>query len=121
MSKDIYNYKEIHGTAPLWTNSMFSGMPGYLIAGEVNNDVPYIFSQVISFGLPKPFQFFFLACICFYFLSQVLRVNPWIGIIGSLAYAYATYNPVIIGAGHDTKMLSIALLSRFHSFFTVNL
>jgi hypothetical protein len=55
-------------------------------------------------------HFFFLACICFYFLCIVLRVSPWVGILGSLAFAYATYNPIIIGAGHNTKMLSIAYM-----------
>jgi hypothetical protein len=113
MSEDIRHYKEVHGEAPLWTNSMFSGMPGYLIAGRTNNNVPYLFAEVLSLFLAKPFQFFFLACVCFYFLSQVLRVNTWIGVIGSLAYAYATYNPIIIVAGHDTKMMSIALLPGF--------
>ncbi len=110
MSKDIYDYKDKHGEAPLWTNSMFSGMPGYLIAGRTNNYIPYYFAEALSLFLPKPIQFFFLACVCFYFLSQVLRVNTWIGVIGALAYAYATYNPIIVAVGHDTKMMSIALL-----------
>lgn len=113
MSKDILDFKEKHGEAPLWTNSMFSGMPGYLIAGKTNNNVPYYFAEAISFFLGKPFQFFFLACICFYFLAQVLRTNTWISIIGALAYAYATYNPIIVSVGHDTKMLSIALIPGF--------
>src|SRR3954471_21777366 len=113
MSADIHRFKEVHGEAPLWTNSMFSGMPGYLISGRTNNNVPFYFAEALSLFLGKPFQFFFLACVCFYFLSQVLRVNTWIGVIGSLAYAYATYNPVIIVAGHDTKMMSIALLPGF--------
>jgi len=30
-------------------------------------------------------------------------MNPYIGIITSLAYAYATYNPVIISVGHEKK------------------
>ncbi len=113
MSKDIYNYKEVHGEAPLWTNGMFSGMPGYLIATRTNNVLPYYFAEALSLFLPKPFQFFFLACVCFYFLSQVLRVNTWVGVIGALGYAYATYNPIIVAEGHDTKMLSIALLPGF--------
>ncbi len=113
MSHDILKFKEKHGEAPLWTNSMFCGMPGYLIAGKVNNNVPYIFAEVLSLFLGKPFQFFFLACVCFYFLSQVLRVNSWVGVIGSLAYAYATYNPIIVAVGHDTKMLSLALMPGF--------
>ncbi len=110
MAKDIHDYKAKHGNAPLWTESMFSGMPGYMIATEANNVVPYYVQEVLSLFLPKPFNFFFLACICFYIFCLVLRVNPYVGIIGALTYAYATYNPVIIGAGHDTKMLSIALM-----------
>lgn len=113
MSHDIYKYKEVHGDAPLWTNSMFSGMPSYLIASKTNNHVPFYFAEALALFLGKPFQFFFLACLCFYFLSQVLKVSSWIGVIGSLAYAYATYNPVIVVAGHDTKMMSIALLPGF--------
>jgi hypothetical protein len=110
MAKDIYDYKETHGEAPLWTNSMFSGMPGYMIATKANNVVPYYVQEVLSLFLPKPFKFFFLACVCFYIFCLVLRIRPYIAIIGALAYAYATYNPIIVGAGHDTKMLSIALM-----------
>lgn len=113
MSHDIYKFKEATGEAPLWTNSMFSGMPGYLIAGKTNNYVPYYFAEALSLFLGKPFQFFFLACVCFYFLSQVLRTNTWVGVVGALAYAYATYNPIIVSVGHDTKMMSIALLPGF--------
>ena len=43
----------------------------------------------------------------------MLRINPYIGIVGGLAYAYATYNIGIIEAGHDTKMQSIALIPAF--------
>lgn len=113
MSHDILQFKEQHGEAPLWTNGMFSGMPGYLIAGKNNNNVPYVFAEILSLFLSKPFQFFFLACVCFYFLSQVLRTNTWVGVIGSVAYAYATYNCIIVAVGHDTKMLSLALLPGF--------
>lgn len=111
MAQNSFQYKEKHGHFPLWTNGMFSGMPAYQIAMEPKNPVsPGILYFLFTLGLPKPVSFFFLACVCFYFLSQVLRVNPYIGIIGSLAFAYATYNVVIVGAGHDTKMQSIAFM-----------
>lgn len=113
MVKNLSDYKEVHGKNPLWTNGMFSGMPGFLISGHANNYIPYYFAEALSLFLGKPFQFFFLACVCFYFLSQVLRVNSWIGVIGSLVFAYATYNVVIVAVGHETKMLSIALLPGF--------
>ena len=114
MAQNSLEFKKTHGHLPLWTNSMFSGMPAYQIAMEPQVAVsPNIFYGIFSLFLPKPISFFFLACICFYFLSQVLRVNPYIGIIGALAYAYATYNPIIVAVGHETKMQTIALLPAF--------
>ena len=114
MAKDQYNYMDKHnGDVPLWSNGMFSGMPGYLIVGKSNSHVGYYFSQALSLFLPKPFQFFFLACICFYFLALSMGARSWVGIIGALCYAYATYNPIIVAVGHDTKMLTIALLPGF--------
>jgi len=110
MSQNQRVFQEQHGEVPLWTNGMFSGMPGYMIMGKANSYIPYYFMQIISLNLPKPFQFFFLACVCFYFLSQVLKVRSWVGVAGALFYAYASYNAVIVAEGHDTKMLSLALL-----------
>ena len=37
-----------------------------------------------------------------------MKVNPWIGLIPSLAYGFSTYFFVIIGAGHMTKMMVLA-------------
>jgi hypothetical protein len=113
MSKDAFNYRERHGIFPLWINNMFSGMPSFQVGATYNNYVPYHIINILSLWLPKPINFFFLACICFYFLAQVLRINRVVSILGSLAYAYATYNPIIIAVGHDTKMLSIALMPLF--------
>lgn len=111
MAKDLFDYKETHGEFPLWTKGMFSGMPAYQIAMEPDVPVsPGFLLTLLQLGLPKPFSFFVLACICFYILTQILRVNPYIGIIGSLAYAYASYNPIIISVGHETKMNAIALM-----------
>jgi hypothetical protein len=114
MAQNSYVYKETHGSFPLWTQGMFSGMPAYQIAMDAHVLSPqYVFYWILTLGLPKLAAFFFLASLCFYFLSQVLRVNPWIGIIGALAYAYATYNPTALVAGHDTKMTAIAWLPAF--------
>ena len=111
MAKNSFDFKAAHGHFPLWTNGMFSGMPAYHIAMEPNVATsPFWLMNLFTLGLPKPIVFFFLACVCFYFLSQVLGINPYVGIFGALAYAYATYNPVIIVVGHETKMWSIALL-----------
>jgi len=99
------------GKVSLWNNGMFGGMPGYMIMmPKLYNDVPYYFSQALSLGMPKPINFFVLACICFYILSLVVGANPYIGILTSLTYAFSTYNPIIVSVGHDTKMMAIALM-----------
>lgn len=110
IQQSIEYAKSHDGVYPLWTNSMFSGMPTFQIGYSANNKLPWIAHQIISLGLPKPVNFFFLAAVCFYFLCVVLRVRPVYGILGALAFAYATYNPVIVAVGHDTKMLSIAYM-----------
>jgi hypothetical protein len=114
MAQNAFVYEEKHGHSPLWTNGMFSGMPNFQITGVGSNPVSIIIiDTILQLKLSKPMGFFFLACICFYFLTQVMRINPYVGLFGSLAYAYATYNAVILMVGHDTKMHAIAYLPAF--------
>lgn len=111
MAQDLFNYKATHGHYPLWNNNLFGGMPAYQIAMEAANPItPIYFHQLFMLFLGKPIGFFFLLCIGFYFLSQVIGTKSWIGILGSIAYAYATYDPIIIAVGHDTKMQAMAYM-----------
>jgi len=84
-------------------------MPAYQIFLDARTHilVGYL-GNVITLGLPKPISFFFLASICFYLLCIAFRCNPFVAIFGALAFAYSTYDPVIISAGHETKMMAIA-------------
>jgi len=114
MYEDQRKAKEETGKLPLWTNGMFSGMPGYQIAMEGENPftINYAF-QILTLSLPKPFYFFILASICFYLLTQILRINPYLGILGGLSYAFASYHPIVIGAGHETKMIALGYFPAF--------
>ncbi len=114
IAQNSFDYQKKHGEFPLWSNGLFSGMPAFQITSVGSNPVSIVYAgNILSLNLPKPVSFFFLACVCFYFLSQVLKVNPYVGLFGALSYAYATYNPVIIYVGHDTKMQAIAYLPAF--------
>ncbi len=110
MQNSVEYSKKHSGQYPLWSNGLFSGMPAYQIGGVAGNYAGAYTTMILTLGLPKPVQFFFLACLCFYILSLCLRLRPWVGIIGALSFAFATYNPVIISVGHDTKMLAIAYM-----------
>ena len=108
-AQNAFEYKKTHGQFPLWNTHVFSGMPDYQVAMESKS---YLidFGKILSLGLPKPINYFFLACVCFYILCMVLRINVVVAVLGSLAYAYSTYNPIIIAVGHETKMLAIAYM-----------
>src|SRR5579862_1835802 len=111
MAQQSFEFKEKHGHFPLWTESAFGGMPAYTIAMDATSKVYTAYTSfitsLITLGLPKPINYLFLACICFYILTQVLRINPYLGILSALCYAYATFDPVIIAVGHDTQMQAI--------------
>lgn len=109
MAQNAFDYKKEHGHFPLWNPNLFSGMPNYQVAMEGHTIFPNIVG-IFSLGLPKPINFFFLACVCFYILCLVLRLNPYIAMLGGLAYSFSTYDPVIVAAGHDTQMLATAFM-----------
>jgi hypothetical protein len=108
MSHQSFLYKEAHGHFPLWITSMFSGMPGYQVALEGPwSPLGYI-DGTIQLWLPQPLNFFFVACITFYFLCICLRIRPYAAIIGALGFAYCSFSPIIITAGHNTQMMALA-------------
>ena len=103
-------YKEKHGRFPLWSTNMYAGMPAYQIAMDGPWTPLGTIDKIVQLGLPKPINMFFLACICFYFLSMCLCIRPWVAVIGGLAFAYSTTFPIFITAGHDTQMLALAYI-----------
>jgi hypothetical protein len=109
VAQDAFQYKEKNGHFPLWNSNIFGGMPNYQVAMEGKSALPDLVS-IFSLGLPKPVNFFFLACISFYILGLALRVRPIVAMIGAAAFAFSTYNAVIIHAGHDTQMLATAFM-----------
>lgn len=110
MAREGMAYHDSTGKDVLWSNSMFGGMPTYTtyIGAPSRNYVYSVqtFLQVVG----KPAYFFFIAMLCFYILMRVFGVNRWLDIVGAIAYAFSTYNPIIIAVGHDTKMLAMAYL-----------
>jgi len=111
MSQQSMEFHEKYGYYPLWVKSMYSGMPGYQIYLDGKNkiQVGYL-DTVLSLGLPRPISFFFLACICFYFLCLVAGAGTWVAVLGALAYSYSTFNAIIIAVGHNTQMGSLCYM-----------
>src|ERR1035437_8506657 len=91
MVKEITDFRAKYHEEPLWTNSMFGGMPAYQIsAGSNGNLLPFV-KNILSLGLPSPASIVFNYLLGFFILMLVLRVNPWLSIIGAIAFAFSAY------------------------------
>lgn len=101
-------FKEKYGHYPLWTNSIFSGMPAFQVAMESSHNVTIAWlHHLFLLFLPEPAGLFFLACVGFYILCMAFGVKSRIAVLGSLAYAFASYNAIIVAVGHTTKFSSM--------------
>lgn len=108
MTKQLRDHYAQTGTAPLWVTNMFGGMPAWQVLFDGGTLVTGYIGKALQLWLPEPFNFFFLACIGFYIFCLCLRIRPQIAVLGSLAFAFCSYNPIIVTEGHVTKMLAMA-------------
>lgn len=111
MSHELTEYYQKEGKGSAWTGSMFSGMPAYHIAmyDVPKNFVDYVEKAVKNIDYPAA-SIVLAGLICFYILMCVMGVNRWLAIAGSIAFAFASYNIIIITAGHVTKAYVIAYM-----------
>lgn len=100
------------GEFSAWSDAMFGGMPyvsgygnpapnlpSYSIVEAPVKELGYLHASMVLTGL-----------ICFYLLMCVMGVNWWLAIAGAIAFALASYNIIIIEAGHITKAYVIAYM-----------
>ncbi|MCU0421185.1 MAG: YfhO family protein [Bacteroidia bacterium] len=107
---EIDKYQKESGDRTFWTNSMFSGMPGYLIGATYYYNFSDKIYQSINKLLGNPLETIFLLYICFYIAMIVFGVSPWLAIAGALAFTFSTFNFINIDAGHAGKGNAIALM-----------
>ena len=97
-----------HGHEPLWTNSMFSGMPTYLISVHFPGDLFVYVQKAVALGLPGVVSNLFVALLCGYVLLVALGVRPLVAVAGAVALGLSSYNIAILAAGHNTKSWALA-------------
>ncbi len=110
MAKEMNDYKQRTGKATLWTNSMFGGMPTYQISSVRSGNTLKILDKAAKLGISRPIGLFFSGMICFYILMVSLGANPWLSIIGSIAWGFTTNNFILFEAGHMSKLGSLFYL-----------
>ena len=110
MSKEVQDFRDSTGEEALWTNSMFGGMPAYLISVRYKQNLIKYIDRVLNF-LERPASQLFICLFGFYISLLFFGVNPWLSLIGSIAFAFSSYFFIIITAGHNSKVFAIAYMS----------
>ncbi len=111
MQKEIMDTRAKTGHEPLWTNSMFGGMPSYQIHVLYPNNVTSYVVESFKTIFPNPVDTVLLTLLGAYLLLCVLRLNPWLAAAGALAFALSSYNFILLDAGHANQAFAIAFFA----------
>ena len=109
-AKEISDFRTKYGKEPLWTNSMFSGMPTYLISTLYKGNIMRSVNSALNF-LKLPASSIFLTMLGFYILLLMFKTDSRLAVAGAIAYGFSTYFFFILSAGHNTKALAIAYMA----------
>ena len=109
---DVRQYYDATGEYCYWSNAMFGGMPSnYAFPSETNNIFDKIDSLFKGFLAPNTAGAFFVYLIGFYCFMLAIGCSPVLSVIGAIAYSFASYNLIIIDAGHVSKAYVMATMA----------
>lgn len=109
---DAKQFHEETGEYTFWSNAMFGGMPANYAYMPRTNNIFERFSKLVMFNLPPiHVGVVFLYLAGFYIFLLALGANPWLSIIGAIAYGLSSYNIIILEAGHVNKALVMATMA----------
>jgi hypothetical protein len=108
-SKEISDHRAAFNEEPLWTNSMFGGMPAYTISVIYNGEILEYLENTSRWVLPYPISIIFVSLICFYIFCLSLQMSPIAAAFGAFAFTLFSFNIVSIEAGHNSKVRAMTL------------
>ncbi|MBS1637166.1 MAG: YfhO family protein [Bacteroidetes bacterium] len=111
MSQEANEFRKTEHAEPLWTNSMFGGMPAYQVSTLYPGNWLGGIDKVFHLFLPHPSGYIFLCFLGFFILLLCLDVDPWLALVGSLAYGFSSYFFIILEAGHNSKANAIGYVA----------
>jgi hypothetical protein len=111
MAHETLKFNENHEEKTLWTNSLFGGMPTYQVTMYSDNNILTKVQNVFRENMPEPVFLILLYLVAFYFFLIIIGCNKWMAVLGSVFMSFASYNIIIIAAGHFAKALVIAYMA----------
>ena len=109
--KDLRDYHYETGEYAFWSNSMFSGMPANYTYMPPSDNIFRSISDVLHKIMNYNVLLLFLYFIGFYIFMLSIGCRPWLSLIGAIAYTFASYNIIIIVAGHVNKALVMSTIA----------
>ena len=97
MGQDGRNYHEQSGEYAHWSNAMFGGMPHNMTFTQGSKSIFSHVERFFQLWLPRYTAApLFLYLLGFYIFMLSVGCSPWLSIVGSIAFAFASYNIIII-------------------------
>ncbi len=109
-AKEVTDFHQKTGVDPLWTGSMFSGMPTYQIMTFSKENFMVQFFSFLRMIFAAPIFLLLINLIGFYILLIVLKVDYRLAIAGAIMYAFCSYTIIFIKVGHVTKVMAIGFM-----------
>ena len=110
MSKEVVDFREATDEEALWTNSMFGGMPAYQISAKFPKPVLGPLDSLFKIFSTGGLGTLFLYMIGFYILMLSLRIDPWLAVLGSIAFGFSSYFIILLEAGHNSKAFALGYM-----------
>lgn len=111
ISKANNDYEEANDRLVFWNNSMFSGMPTYAVTTAKQENVFFKIYMTLIFGDSIPLNLIFWYFLGFYIFLCVMKIDPWISVLGALAFGFSSYFFIILVPGHFTKAIAIGFMA----------
>lgn len=106
-AKELLDYRAKNGEETYWSDAMFGGMPTYQTGVQFRGDVIKHVDNALNF-LPKPANYLFLLFAGFFLLGMTAVRNWKYALLGATFFGLSTYFYIIISAGHNGKVHTIA-------------
>ena len=93
------------GEFSAWSDAMFGGMPYVVGYGNPAPDLPRysVIDRIFKSLSYSDASMIFVGLVSFYLLMCVMGASWWLALAGAFAFALASYNVIIIEAGHIVK------------------
>ena len=113
MSHETAQFRKAYGNEPLWTSSMFCGMPTTQVSQIYPGNWMTKIDDALHLWLPRPSGFIFLAFVGFFILLLSLKTDPWISPVVCIRFGLSSYSFPAITSGHNSNLHAIAYMPFF--------